>query len=84
MSKLLNLGFASYVPIHMVVTFTSPDSAPIKRIIDEAKKNGTLIDATFGRKTRCVVITKTNHVVLSALHSETIAKRLNAGEEGEE
>lgn len=83
MSKLLNLGFASYVPIHMVVTFTTPNSAPIKRWIDEAKKNNLLIDATFGRKTRCVVITKTNHIILSALQSETIAKRFSAGEEGE-
>jgi len=83
LSKLLNLGFASYVPIHMVVTFTTPNSAPIKRWIDEAKKNNLLIDATFGRKTRCVVITKTNHIILSALQSETIAKRFSAGEEGE-
>lgn len=75
MAKLLNIGFGSYVPESAVVAIVSPDSAPIKRRIEEAKKSNMLIDATFGRKTRCVIFTASNHIILSALQSETIAKR---------
>lgn len=80
MIKFLNIGFDNYVPSNVVISLVRPDSAPIKRRIEEAKKNDMLIDATFGRKTKCVMITKSNHIILSALKTETIAKRFNTNE----
>lgn len=82
--KLLNIGFDNYVPSNVVISLVRPDSAPIKRKIDEAKKNDMLIDATFGRKTKCVIITKSNHIILSAIKTETIAKRFNNSDIDEE
>lgn len=82
--KLLNIGFDNYVPSNVVISLVRPDSAPIKRRIDEAKKNDMLIDATFGRKTKCVIITKSNHIILSAIKTETIAKRFNNSDIDEE
>ncbi|HIZ56397.1 MAG TPA: DUF370 domain-containing protein [Firmicutes bacterium] len=74
--KLINIGFGNMVSASRLVAIVSPDSAPIKRIISDAKERGTLIDATYGRRTRAVVITDSDHVVLSAVQPETMANRL--------
>ena len=75
--KLINIGFGSMISASRVVAVVNPDSAPVKRIAQEAKEKGNAIDATYGRKTKSVIITDTDHVVLSALPPETIANRLN-------
>lgn len=80
--KLINIGFGNMVSANRVVAIVSPESAPIKRIIQDAKDRGTLIDATYGRRTRAVLITDSEHVVLSAVQPETVANR--AGEDDEE
>lgn len=74
--KFINIGYGNMVAAQRIVTLTSPDSAPIKRIIQDAKDAGRVIDATCGRKTRAVIITDSDHVVLSALQAETVAHRL--------
>ena len=74
--KLINIGFGNMVSASRLVAIVSPDSAPIKRIISDAKERGTLIDATYGRRTRAVVITDSDHVVLSAVQPETMANML--------
>ncbi|MBD2150724.1 DUF370 domain-containing protein [Pseudanabaena sp. FACHB-1277] len=73
--KLINIGFGNIVSANRVVAIVSPESAPIKRIISEAKEHGKLIDATYGRRTRAVIITDSSHVVLSAIQPETVANR---------
>ncbi len=73
--KLINIGFGNIVAANRIIAIVSPDSAPIKRIISEAKDTNHLIDATYGRKTRAVIITDSNHVVLSAIQPETVANR---------
>ncbi|GAB4214032.1 MAG: DUF370 domain-containing protein [Synechococcales cyanobacterium] len=73
--KLINIGFGNIVAAHRVVAIVSPESAPIKRIITEARDNGQLIDATYGRRTRAVVVMDSGHVVLSAIQPETVANR---------
>ena len=78
--KLIHIGFGNVVAAHRIVAIVSPDSAPIKRIIQEARENGSLIDATYGRRTRAVVITDSGHVVLSAVQPETVAHRFLARE----
>ncbi|MBP2020084.1 regulator of extracellular matrix RemA (YlzA/DUF370 family) [Symbiobacterium terraclitae] len=78
--KLVNIGFGNIVAANRIVAIVSPESAPIKRIISEARDKGTLIDATYGRRTRAVVITDSDHVVLSAVQPETVANRLTAKE----
>ncbi|HOQ75833.1 MAG TPA: DUF370 domain-containing protein [Thermoclostridium sp.] len=75
--KLINVGFGNIVSASKIVAIVSPESAPIKRIIQEARERGTLIDATYGRRTRAVIVTESDHVVLSALQPETIAHRLS-------
>lgn len=75
--KLINIGFGNMVSANKLVAIVSPDSAPIKRVISEAKEKGNLIDATFGRKTRAVVVTDSDHVILSALQPETVAHRFD-------
>jgi regulator of extracellular matrix RemA (YlzA/DUF370 family) len=75
--KLVNIGFGNIVSANRIVAIVSPDSAPIKRIITEARDRGVLIDATYGRRTRAVIITDSDHVVLSAVQPETVANRLN-------
>ena len=80
--KLINIGFGNMVAAGRLVAIVSPESAPIKRIIQDAKERGTLIDATYGRRTRAVLITDSEHVVLSAVQPETVANRL--GEDDEE
>ena len=75
--KLVNIGFGNIVSANRIVAIVSPDSAPIKRIITEARDRGVLIDATYGRRTRAVIITDSDHVFLSAVQPETVANRLN-------
>lgn len=81
--KLINIGFGNMVNAERVIAIVSPDSAPIKRIMREAEDRGTLINATYGRRTRAVIVTDSDHVVLSALQTETVAARLG-GETNEE
>jgi regulator of extracellular matrix RemA (YlzA/DUF370 family) len=75
--KLVNVGFGNSVVSRRVVAIVSPNAAPIKRLRDEAREERRLIDATQGRKTRSVIITDSNHVILSAIQSETIALRFS-------
>ena len=75
--KLINIGFGNMVSANRLIAIVSPESAPIKRIIQEARDRGSLIDATYGRRTRAVIITDSDHVVLSAVQPETVANRLN-------
>jgi len=75
---LVNIGFGNIVSANRIIAIVSPDSAPIKRMIQEARDNGTLIDATYGRRTRAVIITDSDHIILSAVQPETVAHRLNA------
>ena len=85
--KLVNIGFGNMVSANRMVAIVSPESAPIKRIVSEAKEQGTLIDATHGRRTRAVIITDSDHIILTYLQSETLANRItdeNAVEEDEE
>ena len=78
--KLLNIGFGNMVSADRLVAIVSPDSAPIKRMVQEARDRGSLIDASFGRETRAVLIMDSDHVVLSALQPASVAGRL-AGKE---
>ena len=75
--QLINIGFGNMLSSSKIVAIVSPDSAPSKRIVQEAKDKGTVIDASQGRRTRAIIITDSDHVVLSALQPETIANRLN-------
>lgn len=79
--KLINIGFGNLVSADKVVAVVSPDSAPIKRIVQEGKEAGTVIDATFGRRTKAVLIMEGGTVVLSAVLPETVAGRFNGREE---
>ena len=81
--KLINIGFGSMVSASRLVAIVSPESAPIKRIMQDAKEQGTLIDATYGRRTRAVILTDSDHVILSALQPETVANRFNDREDEE-
>lgn len=78
--KLINIGFGNMVSSSRLIAIVSPESAPIKRMVQEAKERGVLIDATYGRRTRAVLITDSGHTVLSALQPETVAGRLNGKE----
>ena len=80
--KFINIGFGNMVAADRVVTIVSPDSAPIKRLIQDAKDEGRTIDVTCGRRTRAVIITDSEHVILSAIQAETIAGRLENEENG--
>lgn len=73
--KLINIGFGNMVSAERLVAIVSPDSAPIKRIVQDAKDRGSLIDATHGRRTRAVLLTDSEHVILSAVQPETVANR---------
>ena len=77
--KLINIGFGNMVSAGRLIAIVSPDAAPIKRMVQEARDRGVLIDATYGRRTRAVLIMDNDHLVLSALQTETVANRL-AGE----
>ena len=86
--KLINIGFGNLVSAQRLVAIVSPDSAPIKLMVQEARERGVLIDASFGRRTRAVLVMDNDHLVLSALQPETVANRLagekDGGEEEEE
>jgi len=87
-SVLVNIGFGNVVASAKVVAIVTPGSAPMKRMREEAKKDGKLVDATQGRRTRSIIITDSNHIILSALQAETITQRFvegkGGGDEGEE
>ena len=74
--KLINIGFGSVISAGRVLAVLSPESAPIKRVVQEARERSMLIDASYGRRTRSVLLMDTDHVILSAVQSETIAARL--------
>lgn len=74
--KLINIGFGNMISSGRLLAIVSPDSAPIKRLVQEAKDRGMLIDATYGRRTRSVILMDTDHVILSAVQPETVAGRL--------
>ncbi len=78
--RLINVGFGSIVAANRIIAIISPESAPIKRMIQEARDNQRLIDATFGRRTRAVIICDSDHVILAAVQPETVANRLNLKE----
>ena len=74
--NFINIGYGNIVSIDKIVSIVNPESAPIKRMIFEAREKGVLIDATHGRKTRGVIVTESNHVILSAVQPETVVHRL--------
>ena len=82
--KLVNIGYGNMVSADKIIAVVSPESAPIKRMVQEAKEKGSLIDATYGRKTRAVIITDSDRVVLSSLLAETVASRFNGKETASE
>ena len=75
--RLINIGFGNIVAANRIVAIVSPESAPIKRMVQEARDRGMLIDATYGRRTRAVIIADSDHIILSAVQPETVAHRLN-------
>ncbi|MGK7944603.1 MAG: extracellular matrix/biofilm regulator RemA [Microcystaceae cyanobacterium] len=81
--QLINIGFGNIVSANRVIAIVSPESAPIKRIITEARERGQVIDATYGRRTRAVIVTDSCHVVLSAIQPETVANRFVISKEKE-
>ena len=83
MNRLINIGFGNVVNMSKIVSVISPEAAPIKRMIQNAKDNGTAIDATCGRKTKAVIVTDSGHYILSALLPETITSRANGKENNE-
>lgn len=76
--QLISIGFGNMISASRLIAIVSPESAPIKRLISDAKAKGTLIDATYGRKTRAVVIMDSDHVILSAVQPETVAGRFDS------
>lgn len=82
--KLINIGFGNMISASRLIAIVSPESAPIKRIIQDAKDRGSLIDATYGRRTRAVIIMDSDHVILSAVQPETVAGRFDEEEEVDE
>lgn len=79
--KLINIGFGNIVSANRVIAIVSPESAPIKRIISDARDRGQLVDATYGRRTRAVMIMDSGHIILSAIQPETVAHRFVAHKE---
>ena len=82
--QLINIGFGNMISASRLISIVSPESAPIKRIISDARDDGNLIDATYGRRTRAVMIMDSGHVVLSALAPETVANRFEPEDEEED
>ncbi|MEE1352837.1 MAG: DUF370 domain-containing protein [Acutalibacteraceae bacterium] len=82
--KLVNIGFGNSVNTDRIIAMVSPDSAPIKRIVQECKEKGNLIDASHGRRSKTVILTDSDHVILSYLQPETLMHRINGEEENEE
>lgn len=81
--QLMNIGFGNIISANRVIAIVSPDSSPIRQMIKAAKDQGQLINATFGRKTRAVIITDSNHIILSAIQPETVAHRFMINKEGD-
>ena len=79
--KLINIGFGSLIAANRVLAIVEPDSAPIKRVVQEARDRGMLVDASYGRKTKAVILMDTDHVILSALTPETVSTRWMEREE---
>lgn len=79
--KLINIGFGNMISASRVIAIVSPESAPVKRIVQDSRAKGNLVDATYGRRSRAVIITDSGHIVLSALSPETVANRLENKEE---
>ena len=79
--KLINIGFGNMVSANRLIAIVSPESAPLKRIVQEARDKGSLIDATYGRRTRAVIIMDSDHIILSAVQPETVANRLDSSNE---
>ena len=79
--KLINVGYGNMVAVSHIIAIVSPDSAPIKRMVQDAKERGTAIDATFGRRTKAVIITDSDHVILSAIQPKHIAGRADNRED---
>ena len=75
--KLINIGYGNSIADNRIIAVISPDSSPVKRIIADAREKGFLVDATYGRKTKSVIVTDSSHVVLSAVSPETISGRVN-------
>ena len=75
--QLVNIGFGNIVSADRIIAIVSPESAPIKRMVQEAKDNGTAVDATYGRRTRAVLIMDSGHIILSAVQPETVAGRVD-------
>lgn len=82
--KLINIGFGNMVSASKLIAIVSPESAPIKRIIQDARDKGLLIDATYGRRTRAVIVMDSDHVILSAIQPETVANRIVEHEDEDE
>ncbi len=82
--QLINIGFGNIVSASRIIAIVSPESAPIKRIVQEAKDSGQAVDATYGRRTRAVLIMDSGHIILSAVQPETVAGRLEKDESIEE
>ncbi|HAS78696.1 MAG TPA: hypothetical protein DCS38_03080 [Ruminococcus sp.] len=80
--KFINIGFGNMISSSRLIVVVSPESAPIKRIIQDAREKGLLIDATYGRRTRAVIIMDSSHVILSAVQPETVASRIDSREAG--
>ncbi|MBW4654910.1 MAG: DUF370 domain-containing protein [Kaiparowitsia implicata GSE-PSE-MK54-09C] len=81
--RLINIGFGNIVSANRVIAIVSPESAPIKRIISDARERGHLIDATYGRRTRAVIVADSGHVILSAIQPETVANRFVISKEAQ-
>ena len=81
--KFINVGFGNMVAADRVIALASPDSAPVKRLVQDAKDDGRAIDVTCGRRTRSVIITDSEHVILSAIQTETISNRLDNSDDGD-
>ena len=81
MSKFINIGFGTMVSAGRIVAIASPDSAPVKRLVQDAREDGRVIDVSCGRRTRSVIITDSDHVILSAIQTETITNRLSSDED---
>ncbi|PSL51135.1 hypothetical protein B0H94_10145 [Salsuginibacillus halophilus] len=82
--KLINIGFGNIVSANRMISIVSPESAPIKRIIQEGRDRNMLIDATYGRRTRAVIVMDSDHVILSAVQPETVAQRLHTKDDNED
>ena len=81
--KFINIGFGNMVSAGRIVAIAAPDSAPVKRLVQDAREDGRVIDVSCGRRTRAVIITDSEHVILSAIQAETITNRLATDESGD-